>query len=206
MPIESANGIWDLNRLYPVGASDQGLSSDNHLRLIKGAILDTFVNISAGVLVSAEELNYLDGLDENIAERIDLFSASMSVIDVRISDISLSLSAINNTLDENTNNISVLNERMAYALPAYGAHIDASGTIISSPVGWSTEVSSTGTIRVNHNKNYEDESNVFYTFTSGQPPTFIAYAHFSDHVTLSIRLISGTKAYSPFYMKIVETS
>ena len=56
MPVESAAGIWDLDRTWPLG-TDPFRQGDDHARLIKGAILDTFLNITEPVTASADDLN-----------------------------------------------------------------------------------------------------------------------------------------------------
>jgi hypothetical protein len=58
MPLETAAGIWDLNASNPP-ASDQLAQTDDHLRLIKAAILASLPNINAPVTTSDEVLNEL---------------------------------------------------------------------------------------------------------------------------------------------------
>lgn len=63
MPIEGqVNNIADLNPAYPQ-ADDPVSQGDNHVRLIKKAIKDTFPNIDGTVLPSEDELNQLVGQD-----------------------------------------------------------------------------------------------------------------------------------------------
>ena len=56
MPVETAAGIWDLVRTNPLGTDDVS-QGDNHDRLIKGALLDTFPNITEPVTATAAEIN-----------------------------------------------------------------------------------------------------------------------------------------------------
>jgi hypothetical protein len=58
MPLETAAGIWDLNSSNPP-ASDQLAQADDHLRLLKAALLATFPNINAAITAADEELNDL---------------------------------------------------------------------------------------------------------------------------------------------------
>lgn len=58
MPLETAAGIWDLNSTNPP-ASDQLAQIDDHLRLIKAAILATFPNINSALTITDEVLNDL---------------------------------------------------------------------------------------------------------------------------------------------------
>lgn len=55
MPLESANYINDLNPNYPISDDDVG-EGDNHLRLIKLAIQNTFPNITGTVTASQDEI------------------------------------------------------------------------------------------------------------------------------------------------------
>lgn len=79
-PIE---GIWSLNENWPL-TGESRRQGDDHLRLIKDAILKTFaainqpitatdeeLNVLAGALISTAELNYLQGVTENIQDQIN---------------------------------------------------------------------------------------------------------------------------------------
>lgn len=61
MGLESATYIFELNPNNPVGATDPKAQGDDHLRMIKGTLLNTFPNIEGVVSASDAELNYLDG-------------------------------------------------------------------------------------------------------------------------------------------------
>lgn len=62
MGLETGTYIDDLVATNPVGASDQKAQGDDHLRLIKSTILNTFPNITAAMTATHTELNYLDGV------------------------------------------------------------------------------------------------------------------------------------------------
>jgi len=62
MSLEAATYISGLNANNPVGASDPKSQGDDHLRLIKSTVLNSFPNITGPVLSSQTELNYLDGV------------------------------------------------------------------------------------------------------------------------------------------------
>jgi hypothetical protein len=67
MALESGTYINSLNASNP--ASTDGLGqADDHLRLIKGAIKNTFPNLDAAVTSSPTELNVLDGITATTAE------------------------------------------------------------------------------------------------------------------------------------------
>lgn len=60
MPLETAQFIDGLNSANPA-ATDQIADADNHLRLIKSALLSTFPNLSGAVNATHTELSTLDG-------------------------------------------------------------------------------------------------------------------------------------------------
>lgn len=62
MGLETGTYIDSLNASNPVHATDQVSEGDDHIRLIKSTILNTFPNINAAVNITPTEANYLDGL------------------------------------------------------------------------------------------------------------------------------------------------
>ena len=62
MPVESATYISGLNVSNPVHASDDVGEGDDHLRLIKATLLNTFPNVTGAMTASHTELNNLDGV------------------------------------------------------------------------------------------------------------------------------------------------
>lgn len=150
MGLESVAGIWDLNRNWPLGSDDRS-TSDNHIRNIKNGILNTFPNISSTITASADEINALDGADENIQDKLNSFSASLLGINAELSDMSLSLSAANTQITNNTASISALNSLAEYVEETYMVVVDASATALIIPGGWSVTVSSSGVYLITHN-------------------------------------------------------
>lgn len=61
MGLETATYISGLVSTNPVNATDQISQGDDHLRLIKTTILNSFPNITGAMTASHTELNYLDG-------------------------------------------------------------------------------------------------------------------------------------------------
>jgi hypothetical protein len=62
MPLEVATYISGLNASNPVGATDPKSQGDDHLRLIKSTLLNTFPNVTGEVTPTQTELNLLDGI------------------------------------------------------------------------------------------------------------------------------------------------
>lgn len=62
MGLETGTYISDLNASNPIHATDQVSQGDDHLRLIKSTLLNTFPNITGAVNITHTEANYLDGV------------------------------------------------------------------------------------------------------------------------------------------------
>lgn len=63
MALEAGDGfISGLVATNPVNATDQVAQGDDHIRLIKTALLGTFPNLTGAVTPTQTELNYLDGV------------------------------------------------------------------------------------------------------------------------------------------------
>lgn len=79
MPIESATYISQLTVVNPLG-TDLRSTSDDHLRLIKTALTNSFVNIRSEVSASASEMNQLVGVTTPVAEKgvANTFSGTQS--------------------------------------------------------------------------------------------------------------------------------
>lgn len=68
MALESATYIDDLVASNPVGGTDDYATADDHLRLIKSVLQNSFPNISGAMNASDVELNTLDGILASTAE------------------------------------------------------------------------------------------------------------------------------------------
>lgn len=62
MGLESATYIHELVDSNPVGPTDQKKQGDDHIRLIKGTLLNTFPNFEGEVTASNTELNFVAGV------------------------------------------------------------------------------------------------------------------------------------------------
>ena len=70
MPIESATFINQLNTANPE-ISDAYSTADDHIRLIKQCVRNSFSDIGSEVSASAGEINYLRGATSNLQTQID---------------------------------------------------------------------------------------------------------------------------------------
>jgi hypothetical protein len=79
MALESATTINQLNPLNPV-ATDGLNQADEHFRLIKSTIQNTFPNITGAITATQNELNLLDGLTSTTAElnKVDGFTGTVT--------------------------------------------------------------------------------------------------------------------------------
>ncbi|MCO1335193.1 phage tail protein [Microbulbifer sp. OS29] len=74
MPIEDANYISELDSNNPAQGDPAG-SGDDHLRILKKAIKNTFPNLSGPIDLNHEEINELpDSITQGISEAIDALS------------------------------------------------------------------------------------------------------------------------------------
>ena len=77
MALESATYISDLDASNPT-AGDGRNQGDDHIRLIKSAIKNTFPSLSAAVTVTATELNRLSGVTSSVQTQLNTLSSDVS--------------------------------------------------------------------------------------------------------------------------------
>lgn len=145
MGVESVSGIWDLNTAFPA-ASDPRTSSDNHHRLIKKAIKQTFPNVSATIALTAAELNQLTGISGNVQAQLNSLSAivsaaalSVNSAAVRVGTLSKSLSSMAVRVDELSSVIGATHQIL----------FDSDFSIAYAPSGWNITKGATGFYLVN---------------------------------------------------------
>jgi hypothetical protein len=68
MGLETATYIHELVNTNPVGATDTKAQGDDHIRLLKTTLSNTFPNVEGAVTASHTELNILDGLTASTTE------------------------------------------------------------------------------------------------------------------------------------------
>jgi len=70
MGLESASFVSQLNSSNPTN-SDQVSAGDDHIRLIKAALIATFPNLSAAVTVTPAEINFLAGVTSSVQTQLN---------------------------------------------------------------------------------------------------------------------------------------
>lgn len=78
MGLEAATYIHQLDPANPIGGSDPKSQGDDHIRLTKSTLQNTFPNVEGEVTASHAELNILDGVTATAAElnKMDGFTGS----------------------------------------------------------------------------------------------------------------------------------
>lgn len=109
MALESATYVDGLNSSNP--AATDGLSqADDHLRLLKSTIKNTFPNLSAAVDATAAELNILDGATVTTAELNILDGVTSTAAELNILDGVTATASELNVLDGITASVGELNK------------------------------------------------------------------------------------------------
>lgn len=86
MGLEVATYIHELVASNPIGASDPKSQGDDHLRLIKSTLQNTFANVDGPVTSSHTELNILDGATLSTAELNILDGVTATATEINILD------------------------------------------------------------------------------------------------------------------------
>lgn len=109
MALEVGTHIDDLDQTNP--ASTDGIGqADDHIRLIKKTLLNTFPNITGPVLATQGELNFTDGLTSSTAELNTLDGYTGDVSDFnKLASVTASVSELN-TLDGITATTAEINK------------------------------------------------------------------------------------------------
>lgn len=90
MALETGDFINDLVPSNPLN-TDPRSQGAAHIRLLKATVQATFPNITSPINVTAAEVNYLDGLSENVQQKLNSLSTaveqpgSMAFRDITIS-------------------------------------------------------------------------------------------------------------------------
>jgi hypothetical protein len=93
MSVESATYLHQLDATNPKG-TDQRSTADDHARLIKKTLKNTFPNLSSEVSASAGEMNAVKGLTTSVAATIADLSATLGAhIDTRVGSLSAAMEA-----------------------------------------------------------------------------------------------------------------
>src|SRR5690554_2553329 len=86
MALESGTYISDLNPSNPVGATDKVSTLDDHVRLIKSTLQNTFPNIDGAVTATEDELNHLDGVTGTTGTGRLVLDDAPTIADLTVTD------------------------------------------------------------------------------------------------------------------------
>jgi hypothetical protein len=89
MPLETGDFIGDLDRNYPLGG-DPISQGDNHITLIKKVLQQTFPGAAGNgfkkaIIATEDELNFLDGINSNIANTLSTLQGDVASLRTRLS-------------------------------------------------------------------------------------------------------------------------
>jgi hypothetical protein len=112
MGLETATFIHQLDPANPVGGSDPKSQGDDHFRMMKSTLQNTFPNVEGAVNASHTELNILDG-------------ATLSTAELNLLDGVTASTAELNFVDGVTSGIQA---QLDSKLPSAGAPLSSSGT------------------------------------------------------------------------------
>lgn len=130
MGLEAATLIHELDPANPVGAVDGKGQGDDHIRMIKQSILNTFPNIEDVVNASHSELNILDGATLSTAELNILDGVTATAAELNILDGVTASAAELNKLDGATVTTAELN--ILDGVTAVAADLDKTKLLDSS--------------------------------------------------------------------------
>jgi hypothetical protein len=146
MGLEAATYIHELVATNPVGATDTKAQGDDHIRLLKTTLQNTFPNVDGAVTSSHAELNILDGVtasaaELNILDGVTTSAAELNFVDGVTSNIQTQLntklatngdgSALTNLNASNLASGTVSNDRLPAALAA-GAYTPTLTNIVNA--------------------------------------------------------------------------
>ncbi len=82
MGLETGTYIDSLNAAWPIGATDPKSEGDDHFRLVKSTIKNSFPNIAGAMTATHTELNVLDGFTGSTAELNTLSGFTGSTVEL----------------------------------------------------------------------------------------------------------------------------
>ena len=135
MGLETASYVSQLNGTNPV--STDGLAqADDHMRLIKTTLTNTFANMAGAVTTTHSELNTLTGYTGTVADH-NLLSgqAAAGVTNTNVGYLSGATSNIQTQLDTLTTNLTTTNNNLTSAVPT-GMVMMWSGASNAIPTGY----------------------------------------------------------------------
>lgn len=144
MGLESGTYISDLNESNPA-ATDVKSQGDDHIRLVKKTIKNTFPNVSGAVTPTHTELNYVDGVTSAIQTQLDAKASTSALAlkaDIASPTFTGTPAAPTATVGTNTTQLAttafVQAAVVASSLPDQTGHAGEFLTTNGSSVSWGT--------------------------------------------------------------------
>jgi hypothetical protein len=162
MALENATYIAELNAANPTAASDSLSTWDDHLRLIKSVLVNSFgavtapvtateaeLNIADGLTVMASELNVLDGITGTTVTELNFLSGLTSNFQTQLTArITMTIEAKTSSFTAAANYYYVTGGLLTVTLPASPSVGDIIYLFFLSSAGRPTKLVS-GTVPVN---------------------------------------------------------
>jgi len=79
MTIETADFVGELDQTLPTDDNDFVFEGDDHFRLVKKTLVQSFANVLGAVTITHDELNTLTGITGNVETRLDALEADPSI-------------------------------------------------------------------------------------------------------------------------------
>lgn len=92
MTVESATYISGLDPLKPTG-SDVKQEGDNHIRLLKQTLINTWPNITGAVTATHTDLNYVSGIGGAAASQTYATNAASSAVSAKFPNVTTAVTA-----------------------------------------------------------------------------------------------------------------
>lgn len=92
MTVESATYISGLDPLKPTG-SDVKQEGDNHIRLLKQTLINTWPNITGAVTATQTDLNYVAGIGGAAASQTYATNAASSAVSAKFPNVTVAITA-----------------------------------------------------------------------------------------------------------------
>ena len=208
MGIETVDGIWDLNELWPL-ESDAASGSDDHHRVVKEALEETFPYISANIATTSESFNFLKGIESNVQAQLDNISGSVSIAIAELAKNEASLVSQQTELNTQDTDITTLQTKAGNIYKTYIGLVSASGTPTYLPGGFTVTgvAPASGRIEITHfpTVSAADRSSAIYMVTAAEPGYSVGIAKTVLGFAVTSRVVpGGAFGLCDFYFQVLK--